>query len=120
MKHLAKALLDKADRARKFIIVGAACAGALALGACDAASVASQIQKVRQFTLQICSFVPTASSVANLLAVYVPSGPAVVSVAEQVANSICDQASKSGFRRGAAGPQIVVQGVPITGTFVAK
>lgn len=76
------------------------------------------IAQIQQTTAQICAFVPTAETVAAIIAA--ASGgaatPAVIGVAS-IANAICAAVTKpAAKRRGVP----TVNGVPINGSFVSR
>lgn len=59
--------------------------------------VTDAIKQVQTTAQQICSFVPTAQTVANVLAVFGVPG---VDTATSIANQICSAVGKAGARRG--------------------
>lgn len=97
-------------------------AGAIAIGGCantgggggipsiDPATIA----QVQNTATQICGFLPTASTVASIIATFFGGGAVVGNIA-QSAQAICDAVTKKGFRRGAT---IRVNGVIVRGSFV--
>lgn len=96
--------------------------GALSLGGCagqDVAAYNSQVDSIRAQVKQACSFVPTVTTVINLLSAFVPAANTVVTVGSQIADAICVEARKGGASRAAA-RDMWVQGVKIEGQFVAR
>lgn len=89
----------------------------LALAGCAKPIDNSQVENIRQSVRSACAFVPTASSVAALLSVFVPTAQPFISTADQIAQAICVEANKSGARRGGR-PTLRVQGVVVRGEYV--
>ena len=81
-----------------------AIAGSLALGVSACATTGTGIDpafiaQVQQLTQQVCSFVPTVSTVASIVAALFGAGPAVGAVTE-VAQSICSAVTTKSGRYG--------------------
>lgn len=110
---------------RKFAIV-LALGAALAVSGCtwkttggtapapDSKKVAEIIGKVQDATTKICKFVPTATTVANILGAL---GVGDYSQLTGVAQQICDAVVKKSMIRANA-PRPKVAGVPVKGRFV--
>src|SRR5882672_4146105 len=80
------------------------------------------VNQVANATVQLCGFLPAASTVANLISVFVGGG-AVIGQVEQIANEICAAATaiptpKSSRLRATKDITVVVRNVPVTGHFV--
>ncbi len=104
-------------------ILAAALSSAVALGGCADSSiftggpvtstqittVIAQAQKIAQTT---CSFLPTASTIANIFA----SGNPALQTATEIANAICGALVAKSARRSASPPSVA--GVEIHGRFV--
>lgn len=77
--------------------------------------VTDAIKQVQTTAQQICSFVPTAQTVANVLSVFGVPG---VDTAASIANQICSAVGKAGSRRGVrmkaaiarGGKRVVIEG----------
>jgi len=95
---------------RKFMLAGAV---ALSLGGCAGVDTATVISQVQQATVLACGFLPTATTVANILA----AGNPAVSAVSAVATAICTAVTSKGVRRGGAIPN--VNGVDVHGRFVS-
>jgi hypothetical protein len=100
----------------KKILLAAAAAWAVSLGGCtttgtfDLATFVSQVQST---TNAVCAFIPTAETVANIVA----TGNPIVATADAVANAICDAVRpKTTGRLRAPGPPTVA-GVVVHGRF---
>lgn len=111
---------------RKFILTVvcalglSGCAGTLAQITAAIPStevVNTEIQQVQAIASQVCGFIPTVSTVANIIATLTGTSAAVSSVTA-IANSICSAVTAPIARgkRGAVRPS--VRGVPIHGNFV--
>lgn len=100
----------------------------LPLGGCQTETVAPAVspivgaivsvapEKVQEYAVAACGFLPTAQTVANLVAVW--TGAQVPDMARQIAAEICVAvtAPKSQLRRSSSRP--VLHGVPLAGHFV--
>ena len=86
------------------------------------------VVNIQSLTVQFCGFLPMADSVMALLATMFPGMAAPIAAASQVAHSICQAVSKekpafvaadvSGTWQQTA--TVIVNGVPVTGTWVNK
>lgn len=99
------------------IITAFAVAGSVLLSGCGTTGglptneqINTTVAQVQSLTQTICAFVPTVSTIANIL-----SGGASVSISE-IANGICAAVTAKSLRRG--GPRPNYKGVPIRGRFV--
>jgi hypothetical protein len=109
---------------RKLLLAGA-CAGFISLGGCTTTGqfdLTTFITQVQGATSQLCAFIPTAETVATILA----AGDPLVATAGAVADAICKafgpappKASLSARRLAAAPVTIVVNGkvIEIHGKF---
>ena len=104
-------------------------AGFLSFGASDQNHSSDVVVQIQALTVQFCGFLPMADSVVALLAASYPGIAAPLSVASQVAHSICQAASAEkpqGFIAADAtgtwqqASTVTVNGVPVTGTWVKK
>ncbi len=112
---------------KKFLLA-AALSASVALGGCASTGtvpssggttdISSQIAQAQQIAVQVCGYLPVASTVSALFSTFVPGSASGLSIAAQVANAICNAVAptKSARLRGAAVP--TVNGVPIVGRFV--
>jgi hypothetical protein len=108
---------------RKILTCGAL-ALSVALGSCGTTggsvtiTVNDVVAKVQAIAVKVCGFLPTASTVINI----VSAGSPIAATAESIAQSICAAVSavpKLGARlSGAAPPVIMVNGVQVHGRFV--
>lgn len=109
---------------RTIIIAGSL---ALALAACNSTDATTLVTQAQAAALQGCAFLPTAETVASIIA----KGNSTVSTAEQVADAICSAVKASGAAAAnpiallagpppAPIPQPTVLGVPVHGRFVGK
>lgn len=109
---------------RRFLLIPALAAG-LALSGCGTTGgigsiTPDQVAQVQQTAKSICSFVPTATTVAKIIASFAGAG-GIVDVVSQAAGGICDAvaAVPKSLRRGrptlAATP--VYRGIKIQGSF---
>lgn len=79
-------------------------------GGLDIPGVIAQVQSI---TASVCMFIPTAETVAGILA----AGNPILGTATAVADAICAAVTKKGARLG-VGAAPTVAGVPIHGTFL--
>ena len=89
-------------------------ASSITLGSC-AGTLPPSVSSVQQLAVAVCGFLPTASTVANIIA----AGNPLVATGEAIANAICaavTPAKLSGRKLGAIQP--MVGGVVIHGRFV--
>ncbi len=90
--------------------------GALALNGCATTGGGGiSVAMVQQDAVAVCSFLPTASTVANIIA----AGNPLLITAEAIAQAICAAVTAAPAvttRRGAAQP--MVNGVPVRGKFL--
>ncbi len=91
-------------------------AAALSLSACVTTSGGGLIDQVRSIALTVCSFVPTAETIAAILAKNSPG----LTTASQVANAICAAVTMPAPSPGlsARPAAATVTGVKIDGEFV--
>lgn len=80
------------------------------------ASIDSAVTQVQSFAIQACGFQPAASTVAGILATFIPGAAPINSIVTQIAQGICAAVTRKGFRRG--GPAPTYRGVAIHGTRV--
>lgn len=99
------------------LLVGAALLAAVPLAGCDDQQTAADIAQIQQATTLACSFVPTAASVASILAALYPAAVAPTAAVTQVAQQICSTVTVKSARRGASIPPTVA-GVVVEGHFV--
>lgn len=100
---------------RKMLVIAAL---AMSLGGCattgGAGGTQAIITQIQQVATQACGFLPTANTVAAILAA-AAGVPGAATGVEAIAAAICSQMTKpAAAKRGAP----MVYGVPITGTFV--
>ena len=108
----------------KSLLLGIMCAVAIALGGCvtaDSGSVtvgtpASPISAAQQTAQKICSFVPTAATVAAIFAKNVPGLNTASAVAQAICAAVIDNPMTEGPGGGRTVPKVL--GVPIKGTRV--
>jgi hypothetical protein len=94
------------------IAVGALCT---ALGACvTTEDVNSKITQVQDFTRIGCSFVPTVTTVAKILA----AGNPIVDTASSVADAICAAVTTVPLADGPGDSRPRVNGVVVEGKFI--
>jgi len=101
----------------KIAAAAIAMAAAVSLGGCNEQQTAETIATVQNATQVACSFVPTAASVANILAALYPAAVAPVGAATTVAQQVCDAVTAKSAHRGAALAPTVA-GVVVEGHFV--
>jgi len=80
--------------------------------------VATEVANITATAITICGFEPTAATVTNILATFIPGASPIAAIVEQVAQSICNAVTAKGGRYGGAAPQ--VNGVPIDGHFIKR
>lgn len=78
-------------------------------------NIDNTIAQVQSITTSACKFLPTAQTVANIIATFTGS-QSVVATASAIANSICNAVTAKSVRRGATRP--MVRGVVLRGQFV--
>ena len=98
----------------KKIILSAALCSTLALGACTTVEVEDKIAQVRAYTRLACSFLPTVSTVAKILA----GGLGVVQTASAVGDAICAAVTTAPLADGPGDRTPRVNGVVVKGTFI--
>lgn len=113
---------------RKFVLAALA-ASSIALGGCATTGglaptdITSFVAQVQATTSAVCSFVPTAETVASIISTLGgPAGAAIVGTANGIASAICAAVApaapgKASSRLRAAGPPTVA-GVVIHGKFL--
>lgn len=92
---------------RKIAIIGLA---ALALTACDKTTGKLDLTGAQNLAVQICGFLPTAQTVANIFA----TGSSALDTASEVATAICSAVNTP----RSAGTKPVVAGVVVEGSKV--
>lgn len=103
----------------RIIVVGVAALAAVSLGGCDDQKTAETIAQIQKGTEVACSFVPTAASVANILAALYPAAQVPVGAATQVAQQVCSAVTAKSARRGT--PAVpTVAGIVVDGHFVLR
>ncbi len=95
----------------KKLHIAAALAAAITIGGC-ASGGGSSVSSIQQAAVIACGFLPTAKTVADILA----AGNALVSTVDAVASAICAAVGTKNARRGGGVP--TVAGVVIHGKFV--
>jgi hypothetical protein len=101
----------------KIVLASLAMSAAITVGACTDQQTAETIAQVQKNAQLACSFVPTAASVANILAALYPAAQAPVGAATAVAQQICGAVTAKSAHRGAALAPTVA-GVVVEGHFV--
>ena len=98
---------------RKFIIA-AALAGTTLFSGCTTGSITPTVvvTDVQQATVALCAFLPTALTVANIIA----AGNPALATATEIATAICAAVTPKAAIRNGAVP--MVGGVPVAGRFV--
>lgn len=91
----------------KLAVIGLAAAAALSLGACDKQTGTLDLSGAQNLAVQICGFLPTVQTVANIFA----SGSPALDTAGEVANAICQAVNTP----RATGQKPVVAGVVVEG-----
>lgn len=71
------------------------------------------VSQVQAFAIKACGFQPAASTVAGILATFIPGAAPINSVISEITNGICAAVTRKGFRRG--GPAPTYRGVAIRG-----
>jgi len=108
----------------KFLIASAL-AGSLVLASCATVPgidpitknpIANEVTNITAAAIAICGFQPTAATITNILATFIPGASPITNIINQVAGSICNAVTTKSARYGGAAPQ--VNGVPIQGRFV--
>jgi hypothetical protein len=97
---------------RKFLLASTT---ALLLSGCATTGVLGPITvaNVQTLTISVCSFLPTAGTIENILLANVPGLTTAQAIAQAICNALVPAKSS---RRGAAAPNVA--GVPIHGRFV--
>lgn len=107
---------------KKFLVLAA-----LALGGCSTVPgvdpitgnpIATEVANIQAQAVQICAFEPTAATVTNILATFIPGASPVTAIINQVAQSICGAVTAKSFRIGQGAA--MVNGIPVNGSFVAR
>lgn len=101
----------------------AAVIATLALGGCAGTLPpvnSSTISQIQQMAVQACGFLPTAKTVADILAALAGAGTAAIDAAAQAAQSVCSAIGAKSLKRGALKRSIVINGhrVTVSGTVV--
>lgn len=103
---------------RKFI-VSTFLAGSLALAGCAGTTIPTLdpnvVSQVQTTAAQICGFLPTVTTVANVIAALVGAGN-TVSTITSAAQGICNAVTTKSARRGGVAPSFM--GVAIQGKFI--
>lgn len=114
------------------ISIALALAGSVALAACGTTVGTVTLPTVKQVQASVaaaCAYVPSATTVADIIAAATPAGPtgtAVVNTVSSITSAICAAvatAPQSLNRFGVAPtPVVVINGkvIQVTGTFIAK
>lgn len=103
----------------RLIALASTMLAAVSLGGCDSQQTAETIAQIQKGTQVACSFVPTAASVANILAALYPAAQAPVGAATEVAQQICSAVTAKSARRGGSSAPTVA-GVVVDGHFVSR
>lgn len=100
------------------LLMASAISGSLLFGGCATTGGIdpNQIAQIQEYTRLACSFVPTASTVAQIIAAMV-GGQAAVATAAQAAEAICAAVTSKSARRG---HPPMAYGVRIRGEFVRR
>lgn len=92
---------------------------ALMAGGCastGSSSSSGTIDQVRAITQEVCGFLPTVTTVAQVIAAFA-GGAAVVGTASEIGQAICNAVTKTSAARG---QRPKVAGVVIKGQFVRR
>lgn len=103
----------------RLIALASTMLAAVSLGGCDNQQTAETIAQIQKGTQVACSFVPTAASVANILAALYPAAQAPVGAATEVAQQICSAVTAKSARHGGSSAPTVA-GVVVDGHFVSR
>lgn len=106
----------------KNILATVTLAGALGLGGCVTTGgftpeQEAQIAAVQAAAVQVCGFLPTVSTITQIVSSFVPGAGAGVAVGTQIAQAICGAVTAKGLKKGVAGTPMV-NGVAVKGQFV--
>ena len=96
---------------RKFLLATPV-AAALVLGGCATTATSAAIIQIQNYAVLACGFLPTVTTVANIIA----NGNPILQTATDIANAICAAVTPKAARRGAVLP--TVNGVVVHGRFV--
>lgn len=96
----------------KKLLLAAALSTSIALGGCASGGSTGNVSSIQQAAVLACGFLPTAQTVADILA----AGNSLISTVSAVAQAICAAVGTKGVRKGGAAP--TVNGVVIHGKFV--
>ena len=110
---------------KKFIIASALACGLLTTSCTTVPGtdpitgnpIATEVTNIQAIAVQICAFEPTVATVTGILATFVPGASPVAAITNQVAQSICSAVTA---KAGRLGGSMMVNGVPINGSFVAR
>lgn len=91
----------------KISVIGLAAAAVLSLGACDKQTGKLDLSGAQNLAVQICGFLPTAQTVANIFA----TGSSALDTASEVATAVCQAVNTP----RSAGAKPVVAGVVVEG-----
>jgi hypothetical protein len=103
---------------KKLVAAMAISGSAMLAGCVTTAQIDDTVNKAQQYAVTACGFLPTVSTVAQILSSFVPGASPVEAIAHQAATAICKAVTpvKSSIRRGDARPS--VNGIIIDGKFV--
>lgn len=87
---------------------------ALLVAGCTTLTLEEQIAQIQSYTRTVCQFVPTASTVAQILA----AGSPELATGIAIANAICASVTSETMAEGPTKKRPTVAGVAIRGTFV--
>src|ERR1017187_1481286 len=108
-------------------LVASALAGSLFVASCTTVPgvdpitgnpISTEVTNITAAAVAICGFEPTAATVTNILATFIPGASPVAAIVNQVAGSICNAVTAKAVRLGGIAPQ--VNGVTISGRFVQR
>lgn len=94
----------------KLAMIGLAAAAALSIGGCDKTTGKLDLTGAQNLAVQICGFLPTAQTVANIFA----SGSPALDTASEVASAICQAVNTP----RATGVKPIVAGIVVEGSRV--
>lgn len=110
---------------RRLLLV-TALSGALALGGCKTIggtdvtdqTVSTAINTVQQTALRICGFLPAVETVASILGTFVSSTQPIITIANTIANGICNAVKPAASGKRRLGGAATYNGIAINGQFV--
>jgi len=103
---------------KKLIAAGLISSSAMLSGCVTTAQIDDTVSQAQQYAVTACGFLPTVSTVAQILSSFIPGASPIQTVAQQAATAICKAVvpAKSAIRRGSSHP--TVNGIIIDGKFV--